>query len=72
MSHANEIPSDEEVRSVLGSGAPMEAGDLLRALEARGFTLQDSRRAVRRCLDRGSIVLGPDLRLEVAKQLHAA
>lgn len=42
----------------------IEAGDLRRQLEDRGFEAADVREAIRNLVDRGALRLGQELRLE--------
>ena len=65
MTQDHEIPSDAEVREMLESHGPMSARDLVEALEQAGHDLADSRRAVHRCLNRGSIALDASMNLKV-------
>lgn len=67
MTHETEIPSDAEVRDVLEEHGAMSAPDLVAALVAAGHDKTDSRNAVHRCLNRGSIALDANMNL-VARQ----
>lgn len=63
MTHEHEIPSDAQVRAMLENCGPMSAPDLVAALIEDGHDGADSRRAVHRCLNRGSITIDASLNL---------
>lgn len=68
----HEIPSDNIVCETLEKLAPATARVLLKALIDQSYSTRDSERAIQRCLDRGKIVLGSGLRLNVSAQLLVA
>jgi len=71
MSHviSHEIPSDDEVCSVLQAMGGGTTRTLLNELvKCHGHDSRDSQRAIMRCIDRGRIVMGEFFHLEVARE----
>jgi len=71
MAHHDEPPADDQVVTLLTDG-PLWASELVEKLEAADYDRRPIQRAIRRCLDRGKIQLGDDLRLEATRVLQAA
>lgn len=73
MAHMHEIPSDDEVLSVLHELGTASARALVDELVDRAHDTRDAQRAIQRCLDRGKIQLGRGMLLSVKeRQLEAA